>query len=184
LRQSEHVIFIVGTNYADRIDRAIKRAGRIDERLLVLPPDLSRREQIIRESLEKLGDERSENSAQIREAAVAGYWRTIAEIKAAIRGAVRGGGSLTDAMAAVVPAISLEAYMSRLNSFSDENSTAVPAELLEETFLLTYLLMQGRDDEPLPVKYDGLVNRWTARTPGIVRDPAVEDALNSIFARS
>ena len=46
LRRDERVIFMIGTNYADRVDRAIKRAGRIDEHMLVLLPDLKRRVQV------------------------------------------------------------------------------------------------------------------------------------------
>jgi hypothetical protein len=40
LRSKEKIIFIIATNYAERIDMAIKRKGRIDEHYLVLPPDL------------------------------------------------------------------------------------------------------------------------------------------------
>ena len=93
LRRAEHVIFIVGTNYADRIDRAIKRAGRIDERLLVLPPDLSRRQQIIKKELERLG-QNSVDGTQIADAAKAAAWQTIAEIKAALHESIRIGRDL------------------------------------------------------------------------------------------
>jgi hypothetical protein len=47
LRKSESVIFIVATNYEERIDPAIKRAGRIDKHYLVLPPDNARRMKIM-----------------------------------------------------------------------------------------------------------------------------------------
>jgi cytidylate kinase len=43
LRASQSVIFIMATNYAERIDAAIKRQGRIDDHLLLLPPDKERR---------------------------------------------------------------------------------------------------------------------------------------------
>lgn len=49
LRWSKRALFIVATNYEDRIDAAIKRTGRIDRKFLVLPPDKNRR----RETLEK-----------------------------------------------------------------------------------------------------------------------------------
>jgi len=39
LRRDKRSIFAIGTNYENRIDPAIKRAGRIDQRYLVLPPD-------------------------------------------------------------------------------------------------------------------------------------------------
>jgi hypothetical protein len=49
LRASESVIFIMATNYAERIDAAIKRQGRIDEHCLLLPPDRWRRRIFIKE---------------------------------------------------------------------------------------------------------------------------------------
>jgi hypothetical protein len=47
LHDSEAVIFIMATNYAERIDAAIKRQGRIDHHFLLLPPDLARRRRFI-----------------------------------------------------------------------------------------------------------------------------------------
>ncbi|WP_205502771.1 ATP-binding protein, partial [Rhodopseudomonas sp. BR0G17] len=49
LRKSRSVIFIIATNYEERIDPAIKRTGRIDRRYLLLPPDTNRRLAILRE---------------------------------------------------------------------------------------------------------------------------------------
>jgi SpoVK/Ycf46/Vps4 family AAA+-type ATPase len=53
LRDEEHVIFLIATNYADRIDPAAKRIGRIDTKLLVTPPDIQQRIRILQRSLEK-----------------------------------------------------------------------------------------------------------------------------------
>lgn len=39
LRREKRVLFVIATNYENRIDPAIKRTGRIDKRYLVLPPD-------------------------------------------------------------------------------------------------------------------------------------------------
>jgi hypothetical protein len=47
LRKLETVIFIIATNYEERIDSAIKRSGRVDQRYLVLPPDNRRRMNIL-----------------------------------------------------------------------------------------------------------------------------------------
>lgn len=47
LAEARSVIFVVATNYYERIDRAIKRPGRIDARYLVLPPDRSQRRRIL-----------------------------------------------------------------------------------------------------------------------------------------
>lgn len=59
LRARRSLIFLVATNYEERIDPAIKRAGRIDLPLLVLPPDAGARrkffDQKLRKSRERFG---------------------------------------------------------------------------------------------------------------------------------
>ena len=53
LRQAKRGLFIVATNYEDRIDSAIKRPGRIDHKFLVLPPDKDRRRKMLKKLLEE-----------------------------------------------------------------------------------------------------------------------------------
>lgn len=53
LRAAENVIFILATNYDDRIDSAIKRSGRVDKQYLCLPPDFERRKKVISDTLAK-----------------------------------------------------------------------------------------------------------------------------------
>jgi SpoVK/Ycf46/Vps4 family AAA+-type ATPase len=50
LRKAKRSIFVIATNYANRIDPAIKRIGRIDHKLLLLPPNLERRRAMIRKA--------------------------------------------------------------------------------------------------------------------------------------
>lgn len=47
LRTKERSIFIICTNYEERIDSAIKRTGRIDQKYLINPPNLFQRKVII-----------------------------------------------------------------------------------------------------------------------------------------
>jgi SpoVK/Ycf46/Vps4 family AAA+-type ATPase len=49
LRSKKQSIFIIATNFANRIDPAIKRPGRIDKQYLLLPPDFLKRKQIIQQ---------------------------------------------------------------------------------------------------------------------------------------
>jgi len=49
LRKAEKCIFIIATNYAERIDSAIKRAGRIDEKYLINLPNKEQRLIILKE---------------------------------------------------------------------------------------------------------------------------------------
>ncbi len=54
LRRREQVVFAIATNYAWRIDSAILRPGRIDERYLILPPDRAARRQVLGELADAL----------------------------------------------------------------------------------------------------------------------------------
>jgi DNA polymerase III delta prime subunit len=47
LGAKKRLIFIIATNFAERIDGAIKRPGRIDRQYLWLPPDAKRRREIL-----------------------------------------------------------------------------------------------------------------------------------------
>src|SRR5207244_9601882 len=44
LADRRRLVLVIATNYHERIDRAIKRPGRIDAKYLVLPQDLAQRE--------------------------------------------------------------------------------------------------------------------------------------------
>ncbi len=60
LKDKKRSIFIVATNYEDRIDSAIKRQGRFDDRLLLSLPDRTRRQEFLWGFLsEKLADLRN-----------------------------------------------------------------------------------------------------------------------------
>ncbi len=58
LRAAKRVIFIIATNYENRIDPAIKRPGRVDQRYLVLPPDAAARSKIIIDTVKKRAAEK------------------------------------------------------------------------------------------------------------------------------
>ena len=90
---------------------------------------------------------------------------------------------LIEIISSTPPAISLESYLPRLRHVADSNDSTVPVELLEEAFLLLYLLMEGKDG-PVPVQYDSLGDRWPSRPVGTIRDRAVEETLDEIFGRS
>jgi hypothetical protein len=89
LRERRACIFLVGTNYAERIDPAIKREGRIDTQILVQLPDLRKRRELICMQLASraVSIYRSRNrktgeltSAELTEAAKAYGLESIAEL--------------------------------------------------------------------------------------------------------
>ena len=53
LRKKGRVIFVVATNYAERIDAALMRRGRIDDHFRLLPPDLARRKILLERFLKE-----------------------------------------------------------------------------------------------------------------------------------
>lgn len=181
LRRSEQVVIMIATNYADRIDHAIKRPGRIDQKLLVLPPDMTRRQILIKNCLGQRGDARSADNDLIRDAARQSAWLTVTEVATTTRNAARTGADLVAAMQAVVPAISLDTYLARLEPGEYDDGRDPAPELLEEAFLLVYLLMEGKESERLPSRYEKLGNWWSASGASIVRDAAVKDELDRIF---
>jgi hypothetical protein len=52
LRRTRRSIFVIATNYAERIDGAIKRPGRIDIQIPLLPPNLAQRRKFLRDFVE------------------------------------------------------------------------------------------------------------------------------------
>ena len=84
-------------------------------------------------------------------------------------------------MRGIVPAISLEPHLARLNSLDGDDGANAPVELLEEAFLLVYLLMEGRVDQSLSKRYEVLGNWWSMHKTGIVRDLTVQASLEGIF---
>jgi hypothetical protein len=59
LRDLNRVVFMVATNYPDRIDRAARRPGRIDAIFKVEPPDEDERRSILESQLEAYGASQS-----------------------------------------------------------------------------------------------------------------------------
>lgn len=113
LRRRKRSIFIIATNYENRIDPAIKRAGRID-RLYLLPlPNRARRKRILlNEGLIEEMDEAKE-----RELAQATVFFGFPDLKGAVVSAPDGQATADNVIAALrlrPPATSIESYMSRL----------------------------------------------------------------------
>ena len=62
LTEHKEVVFVIATNYFERIDPAIRRPGRINEQLLILPPDSEQRMRFLTEGRE---DESSQSKGPV-----------------------------------------------------------------------------------------------------------------------
>lgn len=132
LRESYQKVFIIGTNYRERIDPAIIRRGRIDERILVMPPDLAARTARLKETLEKLSQDTAAESISVRAEKIARQTplATFNELSAAARCG-------EDELKSFEPMISLMSYESRMICESKQTPTPV-----EEFLMLLYARME------------------------------------------
>ena len=73
LREAKRSIFIIATNYGNRIDPAIKRPGRIDREYLLLPPDFEKRIEIIQEKLDPRRISQAEGATLAKASLYLGY---------------------------------------------------------------------------------------------------------------
>ena len=120
LAKQKNVIFAIATNYYERIDRAIKRPGRIDERYLVLPPDLAQRERRLAREFE----DQPLSDAELKAAAKESVFFTYAELEGLanhVKKRLASDGSpsvaaiLKEAIHEASPMTTLEAYETRIN---------------------------------------------------------------------
>jgi SpoVK/Ycf46/Vps4 family AAA+-type ATPase len=114
LRAQARCIFIIATNYANRIDPAIKRSGRIDRKYLLSLPDRVQRVHIVSDRLDR-------PVKAVKEVAAASLFLGYSDIVGAVDDA--GGPSATDGqviaeLAKREPSTSLVSYARR---FGEEN---------------------------------------------------------------
>jgi hypothetical protein len=121
LRASESVLFIMATNYAERIDAAIKRQGRIDQHFLLLPVDRARRKQFV----EDLWKGKINADAAARVSCFLGYG-DISSVRSRCP-----GPEAVDALADMPPAAKPDIYLVRFRDRKDkfiEELQRTPAE--------------------------------------------------------
>jgi len=158
LAKRRRVIFVVATNYVERIDRAIKRPGRIDAQYLVLPPDRARRESILRRHVQDWRDvPPGDRDAVVRETVRFTYTelRNLASYVSR-KSSTATGKELGSAIKAAVhrfPAVaSLDSYEVRLGFKATEganNALESSAERPWEEFaLLVFLELEANGDLP------------------------------------
>jgi adenylate kinase family enzyme len=187
LRDRQGPIFIIATNYAERIDDAIKRRGRIDDQFVVLPYDSvarktllsnrfdeQREKKVIAFGFDDVPDERK--SEILKHTAL----HSRGEINQAIDNAFvefvnegsgetninRIGELLITQIDLIKPAITLVGYKTRLNG-SDGLDNDIP---IEEFLLLVFLIAESERDITQGEKsaIDAALNKmgWGNLSPG------------------
>lgn len=147
LRQAGEVIFLVGTNYVERIDRAITRPGRLDRQLLISPPDRDDRKAYLEEEWRERKREVPADDPDVLGRLAGNLWlATYAEMRDLVVQA-KDINELAEAVARFQPGTTLESYAARLGIASDEagktpeQSARVP---FHEVLALARLYPDGR----------------------------------------
>jgi SpoVK/Ycf46/Vps4 family AAA+-type ATPase len=126
LRKANRSIFIIATNYANRIDAAIKRPGRIDQKYMLLPPDLGKRKLIIEAALREYHLKAS--PTELRDMANASLYLGYTEIVAAFQRHPASVEQIINELRNTPSSTGHRAYFSRLTQetvFPDDELTAM-----------------------------------------------------------
>lgn len=162
LSRLRRVLVIIATNYYERIDRAIKRPGRIDARYLVLPPNLQQRGECLARAVDSWESIPEDLKGQIVRDTVWFTYKELTDLGSYVRRNRPGatgrelGEALDSARNQLPPMISLDGYGARLG-FGWANGKVVETTIdtvekpWEEFALLSYLVLEATKvlpDEP------------------------------------
>ena len=186
LNDQRSVVFVIATNYYERIDRAIKRAGRIDARYLVLPPSATQRKRHLQQQVHSWDSLDKDQQNEIVTSTVRYTYRELDDVVMRAKGAEpASAGELLLALKAAVatdgPMAAPDAYVARLEYVDPSRPTAGTEagsidRPLEELALLAYLDFEvGEYMSPEPAVVRAGVEEAIER--GDVRDAEIIDAL-------
>jgi cytidylate kinase len=185
LRRLKRVIFIISTNYADRIDSAITRPGRIDAHYLLPPPNLRQRTRILYRRLSKSSTLGTVGRSDRRAVAMRTALYSWTELQRVVERAeelttergLTGPEALKAACFDVQPTIKLSTYIKRVN----DAKPGPPDRLLEELFVLSYLEAEVKPSPDLSnVDLGTLKSHWADRR-ALVRDGQIREKLDAFL---
>jgi hypothetical protein len=158
LRKSKRSIFIIATNYADRIDSAIKRAGRIDKQYLLPLPNVARRIKILEREFKELKSELTiEDGPELnKKTAFFGY----SDLKGAVEDAHRAISAEAEAKAGAQTQAAASGASEAPAKASPRTQAAVEASLKDRapaTSLKSYLARLRRGEIFPAEEFMGLV---------------------------
>jgi len=190
LARRRRVVLIVATNYYERIDRAIKRPGRIDARYLVLPPDQAQRGAFLRTVVDGWDRIPGAKRTQIEQATVRFTYQELYDLWAYVvrrRSTTQSKKleqALLEAIEQVRPIITLGAYTARLGmegvpgEAKSETSADTLERAWEEFALLAYLELEALGKLPDQPEWlpKALQNALHQRA---IADPRIADKLSA-----
>jgi len=199
LRSQKRSIFVIATNYAERIDAAAKRSGRLDDGYLLLPPDATGRLAILKERIShhvkpKPAPADHEWAPSLADTVKQTPLWVFGEFDQLIRDALatrpdttrsnwltQTGAILAAAASKLKPTTTLSSYRSRFKATAEVPTDFLTMqEPLEEFLLLVWLSVE--EGQELPPDDLELVKTLVAKTGPYeilkeVRDEQVRDSL-------
>jgi SpoVK/Ycf46/Vps4 family AAA+-type ATPase len=156
LRSAEQTIFVIATNFYERIDPAARRTGRVDHRYLVMPPCRGQRRSIFSELLKNAaidGGSLPEPAGPtfetvLDQTALYGF----SELQALVRDAMAGRSPASGTEVAAIlldtakqdePTIRIAAYRGRFHVFVEQRDWLTEQEPIEEFVGLLELLEES-----------------------------------------
>jgi SpoVK/Ycf46/Vps4 family AAA+-type ATPase len=196
LARGKQVVFAIATNYIERIDRAIRRAGRIDASYLVLPPDFSRRLAILAgfddkriegwpsvwKQLKASSDELARHTACFAYGELEQLARQIVGKAEGVKGKALKDLALREAL--LIQPVRPEDYLKTRMTDDEAHRDAVDKPS-EEFALMCYLRLEKNKTVVLSDEAWRALECVVNPGPGIaspIRDPAVRTALESRVA--
>jgi hypothetical protein len=169
LRMSERIIFIVATNYANRIDSAIERVGRIDQHYLLLPPDADSRWRMIKEALQKhkqkVTDFRPSKQGLVRASVLLGDTEIQSCVFEVCRKANPNAKALIDKLSERGRSVTPENYTSRFPDGKGKLDDAAPP--IEEFLCLAALAAEVDASDYLTGRAFARAKKWLSdNSPG------------------
>jgi hypothetical protein len=160
LHDKRRFILIVATNFAERIDKAAKRRGRIDDQYLALPPDRKRRVSTLKDLFRQcqIGSDRISDNI-IEEIATQTPLFVFDELEQLVHNVIHLGEvndgpqqikKVGELIRKIDPTVTLTSYQSRFKNTSGIHLEDFPTvqEPYEEFCLLVKLILEVRDFLP------------------------------------
>jgi len=176
LTERKGLVFAIATNYFERIDPAIKRTGRINLRLLVLPPDKRQRARFLSEGPNR--EDRPEGplfpgwdsmtdqgkDEIVKKTALYTYGE-LEELASRVGGGQEEGeelkGLILDRCSEFRSTISLASYKNRVVNFGENAGNVIEGGPLEEFVMVVYIAAESAQ----------ITKRDLERDLGWVKDP-------------
>lgn len=166
LRASKSVIFIIATNYAERIDAAIKGTGRIDQQYLLPPMDGNRRLKVLKSENDDFASTRTvldhlSNSESLDEVRALGAFLGYRDLENVAKMEISSAADLINALKGAAPPIRPNAYSPRFKTKKGEPVKPEKAPL-EELLVLLALDLEaqsgmGDAEQTVGIKHDSVI---------------------------